>query len=892
MRIFDVSMISGLALSTCKLLARQVKIVLVCGMAAAMLSSCGGGGGGGSAGPVTSTLSFPLQSGLRAMAAHGGSIDFTVSGTCDGSGNIASSIPLAATFENISGFSSASTFYLNFTNCSPPSIYSTSTDYYDNNYDSIGSIDSSGEYGVFSLPLSIPVSVKVGDAGTIGTKNYYSDSTKIFPTGHDEDSYVILPDTAETAIINMISKSYDNSNVLTSTGYDKYRIKADGSLSLISSEVQFTNGSTTHLMLNAIPDTVPPTILSTSPSNYSTNIPVYASIVANFSEAIDQATVTSAEFTLMDGTTPVSGTVMYNGNSASFTPSSPLNPTTVYTARVSTGVKDLAGNAMSANYSWQFQTAAPDTTPPTVISTSPIASATGVAVASAITATFNEPIDPGTITTAGAFTLTCGANTVSGTVKYSGNTATFTPSAPLTPNTPCMAMITTAVKDLAGNAIGADYIWTFQTIVPTAPTVSSASPVPYDYAVATSSVVTATFSKPVDPATVNGASFTLVGGTTPVSGTVTYSGSTATFTPSAPLTENTVYRATITTDVKDMLGTPLSANYSWTFQTFAPGSSTGPVDPPPAGLWQPTPGSTPATGNFVYLKSDSGDYIGQGQTYTYTQATAILTVSATGGLLTVGVNGYQQWTGDFQAMNTLTQLQPGFYSGLTRYPFHNSVIGGLSWYGDGRGCNTLKGWFAIDNVTYDNGTLTAIDLRFEQNCEGGTTALHGAIHWTSSDTTTPSGPVDPPPAGLWQPAQGSTPASGNFVYLQSDSGDYIGQGQTYTYTPATAVLSVSASGGRLTIGVSGFDIWTGIFQTMYTLSQLQPGYYPNLTRGSPAFGSLDWFGNGRGCNTLTGWFAVDNVTYVGSTLTAIDLRFEQHCDGIAAALHGAIHWAP
>ena len=80
-------------------------------------------------------------------------------------------------------------------------------------------------------------------------------------------------------------------------------------------------------------------------------------------------------------------------------------------------------------------------------------------------------------------------------------------------------------------------------------------------------------------------------------------------------------------------------------------------------------------------------------------------------------------------MNTLTQLQPGYYAGLQRYPFHNPVLGGLDWSGDGRGCNTLKGWFTVDSVTYVGSTLTAIDLRFEQHCEGGTTALHGAIHW-------------------------------------------------------------------------------------------------------------------------------------------------------------------
>jgi hypothetical protein len=51
--------------------------------------------------------------------------------------------------------------------------------------------------------------------------------------------------------------------------------------------------------------------------------------------------------------------------------------------------------------------------------------------------------------------------------------------------------------------------------------------------------------------------------------------------------------------------------------------------------------------------------------------------------------------------------------------------------GQGRGCNTLTGWFAIDSYTLTAGALTGIDLRFEQHCEGGTPALHGQLHWTN-----------------------------------------------------------------------------------------------------------------------------------------------------------------
>ena len=559
-------------------------------------------------------------------------------------------------------------------------------------------------------------------------KKYYTDNSKNFLVSQDEISYVIEPDTANTAIVNMIDKSYDLSGSLTSTEQDRSRIKADGSLIPVSADLQAANGSTTHLVLTALPDTTPPTVLSTNPPNTSTTVPVYSTITVTFSEAIDPATVTAASFTLMDGTTPVSGTVTYSSGTATFTPAVFLSPSTVYTAKITTGVKDLAGNALSSNYLWQFKTSAPDTTPPTVISTSPVNSASAVAINSAVTATFSEQVDPATITTA-EFTLMDGTTPVSGTVTYSGTTATFTPSASLTTNTLYTATITTGVKDLAGNAMSVNYSWSFQTFVPVTPTVISTSPVPYAYAVALNSAITATFSTAMDPLTVTGTSFTLIGGATPVSGSVTYSGSTATFTPSASLTTNTVYRATITTDVKDLGGTAVSANYSWTFQTFADGSSTGPVNPPPAGLWQPAPSSTPATGNFIYLKSDVGDYIGQGQTYTYTPATAVLSVSGNGGHLSVGVNGNTWWNGNFQTMNTISQLQPGYYPGLKRYPFNNPVLGGLSWYGDGRGCNTLQGWFAVDSVTYVNGTLTAIDLRFEQNCEGGTTALHGAIHW-------------------------------------------------------------------------------------------------------------------------------------------------------------------
>lgn len=137
--------------------------------------------------------------------------------------------------------------------------------------------------------------------------------------------------------------------------------------------------------------------------------------------------------------------------------------------------------------------------------------------------------------------------------------------------------------------------------------------------------------------------------------------------------------------------------------------------------------------------------------------------------------------------------------------------------------------------------------------------------------------------------------SENYVLLQSDAGDYIGDGKTYTYTQTNTQFTVSATGGHLSVSVSGGgDWWQGDFVVPNSPSQLQTGYYDNLTRylNDPSVGSLAWFGNGRGCNELTGSFTIDSVTYNSGNLAAIDLRFEQHCEWSGTpALYGWIHWA-
>jgi len=184
--------------------------------------------------------------------------------------------------------------------------------------------------------------------------------------------------------------------------------------------------------------------------------------------------------------------------------------------------------------------------------------------------------------------------------------------------------------------------------------------------------------------------------------------------------------------------------------------------------------------------------------------------------------------------------------------------------------------------------VKAFDLRFEQHCEQTAAALHGTIHWRSDDSTRPVGPAKIP-AGLWQPPRGATPASGDFVYLQGDPGDFLASGQTLLFTEPRDTIVASESGGRVIVSVGK---WRGFFRPMNTVTQMQPGYYPGVLdlNKNPTKGGLEWEGFTLGCSGVNGWFAIDRVTHDSGRLTALELRFEQHCGPVSPALRGKVRW--
>ncbi len=110
------------------------------------------------------------------------------------------------------------------------------------------------------------------------------------------------------------------------------------------------------------------------------------------------------------------------------------------------------------------------------------------------------------------------------------------------------------------------------------PRVTSTDPVNNVTGVARDKDIAFTFSESMNAATINDSTFTLMQGSTNVPGTVAYSGTTATFTPTTILAPATTYTATITTRAKDIAGLGLSQNAVWVFTTGGSASVLAAVD--------------------------------------------------------------------------------------------------------------------------------------------------------------------------------------------------------------------------------------------------------------------------------------------------------------------------
>ena len=374
----------------------------------------------------------------------------------------------------------------------------------------------------------------------------------------------------------------------------------------------------------------------------------------------------------------------------------------------------------------------------------------------------------------------------------------------------------------------------------------------------------------------------------------------------------------------------------------------------------------------AYLKSTAGDWIGQGLTYSYDEANTAFTTTV-GQSVQVRIEGVEQWTAQFALPQNGT-WEPGTYGFAQRYPFQAPSQPGLSFSGEGRGCNTLSGWFEIIEIEIIGSSVIRLAVDFLQHCEGGASSLFGAIRINSAvplergapyaiasgDIVVPEGEavvldgrlsysasMDPltyqwtqlsgPPATLATPAAKTTAVDygaisqtgaayefelrvtdsagmadtdivrvrvrsrsepQTYLIVESDGGHYVGQGLRRLFLSDTSQFAVNRNfDNGISVDIQADASWS-LDLAAPDNAILQPGAYENAERfpfqaaGRPG---LDYYGNGRGCNSVTGRFDVFNVGYEtdGAVETAA-IDFEHHCEGTTPALRGKlrVNFAP
>src|SRR5262245_36724610 len=143
------------------------------------------------------------------------------------------------------------------------------------------------------------------------------------------------------------------------------------------------------------------------------------------------------------------------------------------------------------------------------------------------------------------------------------------------------------------------------------------------------------------------------------------------------------------------------------------------------------------------LDSETGDYIGQGQSAFYAGNGVAFIPSSSGTntvRLFVNVNNFQHSWNVELSTTPGAGLTPGLYTDARR--FGSAEHPGLNVYGDGRGCNMLRGDFEIKQLTFSPYGLTSLWARFEQHCEFQPPALNGEIRYNADVTVAVSAPLN------------------------------------------------------------------------------------------------------------------------------------------------------
>jgi hypothetical protein len=131
--------------------------------------------------------------------------------------------------------------------------------------------------------------------------------------------------------------------------------------------------------------------------------------------------------------------------------------------------------------------------------------------------------------------------------------------------------------------------------------------------------------------------------------------------------------------------------------------------------------------------------------------------------------------------------------------------------------------------------------------------------------------------------------------MQSDAGDFIGNGKSYgasgpgsvTLREASSAVSISVVLSQPTPNVGPWNL--GVSMPMGAV--LTPGLYMRAIPPAPASASLSVSGDGHTCGAVSGQFSLEELTrWPGVGVTRFSLTFELHCEGAMPALRGVVNY--
>jgi hypothetical protein len=188
--------------------------------------------------------------------------------------------------------------------------------------------------------------------------------------------------------------------------------------------------------------------------------------------------------------------------------------------------------------------------------------------------------------------------------------------------------------------------------------------------------------------------------------------------------------------------------------------------------------------------------------------------------------------------------------------------------------------------------------RWPRSRRGGVSAVLGEFNLTNLRLILAFvAAVLPAACGSNSPASSpspSLPATTTSLYFVSRPGEFIGGGQSRTISASDTPINagVDCYENRIEVKVGTFpQDWSLTLAAPLTTRLVVGTYesaqrYPFQPRGVPG---LDFSGDGRGCNTLTGHFVVTEASYLPTgAIDRFRATFEQRCEGTSPGVSGEV----